>query len=93
MRPDTMPATLGGQVVGRERGLMLHFRRSATAVVLFALLLAAAPTPAAARPWTVGMEEALGGVQWRVITWMIKVFNPRPTLTNVTGNEGARVIP
>ncbi len=72
---------------------MLQFRRTAAAFVLFALLLAATPAPAAARPWTLGLEDAFGGVQWRVVTWVIKVLKPRPTLTNVTANEGARINP
>lgn len=72
---------------------MVQFRRAAAAVALFALLLAATPAPAAARPWTTGFEDGFSGVQWRVITWVLKAFKSRPTLTNVTANDGAKLQP
>jgi hypothetical protein len=72
---------------------MTRLRRVFAAAALLSLLLAALPTPAAARPWTTGLEDAGLHLQWRVVTWVIKHWNHAKGVTNATAAEGGRINP
>lgn len=72
---------------------MTRFHRVCAAAVLFTLLLAAAPSPASARPWTTGLEDAGMHLQWRLVTWVIRHFGSNSGITNATAAEGGKIIP
>ncbi len=72
---------------------MRRFRRFATAAAFLTALLAATPSPAAARPWTTGFEDFGGRMSWRLVTWLVRHWTPGSNLTNAAAAEGAHINP
>jgi len=93
MRPDTVPPFPADPACRLSEALMSRFRRVYAAAVLLALLLAATPAPAAASPWTTGLEDGGMHLQWRLMSWVMRHFNPGRGITNATAADGSKIVP
>jgi hypothetical protein len=71
---------------------MRRFRRFAIAAAFLTALLVA-PTPASARPWTLGFEDFGGRMSLRLVNWLVRHWTPGSGVTNATAADGARVLP